>query len=130
MGDVLWAKEIRARPRLYRLISYVEGHVAFEDVEAFVLLVMDVQHALIPIGSEYLYQRGPPTGLLLRGLYGSKQPEPPRLAFARFVREGHALDFFFCIEYGPRPNLVFCSRHSVFLLSLHSSVQRTMPENE
>ena len=85
MGDVLWAKEIRARPRLYRLISYVESHLAFEDVEAFVLLVMDVKHALIPIGSEYLYQRGPPTGLLLRGLYGGKQPEPPpRLAFARF----------------------------------------------
>jgi AcrR family transcriptional regulator len=71
--------------RLYRLISYVESHVAFEDVETFVLLVMDVKHAPVPIGSEYLYQRGPPTGLLLRGLYGGKQPEPPpRLAFTRF----------------------------------------------
>src|SRR5215203_1101677 len=130
MGNVPGAKEIGARARLYDLIAHVESHLAFEDVEAFVLLVMDVQHTPVAIRGEYLYYGVPFSGLLLRGLYGGQHPQPPPcLAFTRLVREGPALGFF-CIEYGPRPNLVFCSRHSVFLLSLHSSVQRTMPENE
>ena len=50
--------------RLYRLLTHVESHLAFEDVEAFVLLVMDVQYCPVAIGSEYLYQRVPSAGLL------------------------------------------------------------------
>src|SRR5215207_1266213 len=130
MGNVPGAKEVGARMRLYHLITHVESHLAFEDIEAFVLLVMDVQHTPVAIRSEYLYYGVPFTGLLFRGLDGGKHPQPPpRLAFARLMSEGPALGFF-CIEYGPRPNLVFCSRHSVSLLSLHSSVHIKMPENE
>src|SRR5215207_7385815 len=116
MGNVPGAKEVGARARLYDLIAHVESHLAFEDIEAFVLLVMDVQHTPVAIRGEYLYYGVPFSGLLLRGLYGGQHPQPPPcLAFTRLVREGPALGFF-CIEYGPRPNLVFCSRHSVFLL--------------
>src|SRR5215203_3216302 len=31
--------------------------------------------------------------------------------------------YFLRVERGPRPGLVFCGRHRVFLLSLHNSVQ-------
>jgi hypothetical protein len=54
VGDVLRAKEKRARLRLYGLIANVEGHLTFEDVEAFILEVMDVEHALA-LRNEYLY---------------------------------------------------------------------------
>src|SRR5829696_3443571 len=131
MGNVPGAKEIGARARLYDLIAHVESHLAFEDIEAFVLLVMDVQHTPVAIRSEYLYYGVPFAGLLLRGLDGSQHPQPPpRLSFARLMGEGPACGIFLCVEHDPRPSLLFCSRHSASLLSLHSSVQRTMPENE
>src|SRR5919107_1184907 len=56
VGNLLGTEEERAGPRLYGLISYVEGHLAFEDVEAFILTVMDVQRTREAFGSEYLYQ--------------------------------------------------------------------------
>src|SRR5215208_2752298 len=130
MGNVPGAKEIGARARLYDLIAHVESHLAFQDIEAFVLLVMDVQHTPVAIRSEYLYYGVPFAGLLLRGLYGGQHPQPPPcLAFARLMREGPACGIFFCVKHGPRPGLVFCRRHSAFLLSLHSSVHIKMPEN-
>src|SRR5687768_18582944 len=90
---------------------------------------MDVQHAPVAIGSEYLYQSVAPASLLLRGLDGGQHPDPPpRLAFSRLVREGSARGFF-RVEHDPRPGLVFCSRHGVFLLSIHNTVQGTMAEN-
>ena len=50
--------------RLYDLIAHVEVHLAFQDVETFVLLVMDVHHAPVAIRSEYLYHRVRPASLL------------------------------------------------------------------
>src|SRR5918997_285452 len=92
---------------------------------------MDVQHALVAVRSEYLYQSVAPAGLLARGLDSGQQPEPPpRLAFARVVCEGVACGIFSCIDQGLLPSLVFRERHSVFLLSLHNSVHRTMTANE
>src|SRR5215216_5378196 len=131
MGTVPGAKEVGARARLYDLIAHVESHLAFEDIEAFVLLVMDVQHTPVAIRSEYLYYGVPFAGLLLRGLYGGQHPQPPpRLAFARLMREGRACGILLCVEHDPPPSLLFCSGHSASLLSLHSSVHIKMPENE
>src|SRR5215213_9136896 len=121
MGNVPGTKEIGARARLYDLISHVESHLAFEDVEAFVLLVMDVQHTSVAIRSEYLYYGVAFAGLLLRGLYGGQHPQPPRLAFARLMREGRACGIRLCFEHDPPPSLLFRSGHSASLLSLHSS---------
>src|SRR5215218_2889376 len=130
MGDVPGAKEVGARERLYDLIAHVESHLAFEDIEAFVLLVMDVQHPPVAIRGEYLYYGIPFSSLLLRGLYGGQHPQPPpRLAFARLMHEGPACGIFLRFEHDPRPSLFFCSRHSASLLSLHSSVHIKMPEN-
>src|SRR5919107_232615 len=56
VGNLLGTEEERPGPPLYGLISYVEGHLAFEDVEAFILTVMDVQRTREAFGSEYLYQ--------------------------------------------------------------------------
>src|ERR671913_1893479 len=55
VGNLLGTEEKRAGLRLYGLISYIEGHLAFEDVEAFVLEVVDVQRTREALGSEYLY---------------------------------------------------------------------------
>src|SRR5215210_1007448 len=130
VGNLLWTEEERAGPRLYGLISHVEGHLAFEDPEAFVLEVVDVQRTREAFGGEYLYQGVAPAGLLGRGLYGGQHPYPPqRLAFSRLVREGPARGIFLRLERGPRPGSVFRGRHIVFLLSLHNSVQRTMTED-
>src|SRR5215204_1440637 len=130
MGNVPGAKEVGARVRLYHLITHVESHLTFEDIEAFVLLVMDVQHTPVAIRSEYLYYGVPFTGLLLRRLYGGQRPQPPpRLSFARLMGEGPACGIFLCVEHDPHPSLLFCRRHSVSLLSLHSSVYIKMPEN-
>src|SRR5829696_6697985 len=74
VGNVLGSKEIGARPCLYRLIAHVESHLAFEDVETFILLMMDVQHAPVAIRSEYLYQGVLPAGLLPGNLYGGQHP--------------------------------------------------------
>ena len=75
---------------LYRLLAYVKGHLAFQDVEAFILEVMDVVHA-VALRSEYLYQRVPSVGLLPRSFYGGQCPKlPPRFPFARVVCEGPA----------------------------------------
>jgi hypothetical protein len=43
VGHVLGAEDERAGPRLYRLLAYLEGHLAFEDVEGLVLLAVQVQ---------------------------------------------------------------------------------------
>src|SRR5215210_9233016 len=56
VGNLLGTEEKRAGLRLYGLISYVEGHLAFEDVEAFVLEVVDVQWTREAIRCEYFYQ--------------------------------------------------------------------------
>src|SRR5215216_2596173 len=91
---------------------------------------MDVKHAPIAIGSEYLYQSVAPAGLLSRSLEGCQHPEPPpRFAFARLVCEGPACGFFLCVEQDLLRGLIFCGRHGVFLLSLHNAVQRTMTSN-
>src|SRR5919199_5533857 len=88
VGNLLGTEEKRAGLRLYGLISYVEGHLAFEEVEAFVLGVMDVQRTREAFGSEDLYQGVLPTGLLSCGLDGGQHPYPPqRLASARLVRK-------------------------------------------
>jgi hypothetical protein len=100
--------------RLYRLLTHVEGQLAFEDVKAFVFLVMDVQHAPVAIRGEYLYQSAAPIGLLSCGLDGGKHPDPPpRLAFTRLVREGSARGVF-RVEHNLHLGLVLCSRHGVF----------------
>jgi hypothetical protein len=64
--------------------------------------VMDVEHALIAIRSEYLYQSVVPAGLLRCSLYGGQCPEPPpSLALAWVVCEGPAGGtYFFCVEQG------------------------------
>src|ERR671921_1682429 len=54
VGNLLGTEEKRAELRLYGLISYVEGHLAFEDAEAFVLEVVDVQRTREAIRGEYL----------------------------------------------------------------------------
>src|SRR5215204_6555414 len=114
--------------RLYDLIAHVEGQLAFEDPEALVLSVVAVSLKKKTIGGEYLYHRIAPAGLLPVSLHGGQQTDPPpRFAFARPQRKNPARGVF-CVERDPRPGLVFCSRHSVFLLSLHNSVQGTMTE--
>src|SRR5215217_8243679 len=91
VGNLLRTQEKRAGLGLYGLISYVEGHLAFEDIEALVLEVVDVQRTREAFGSAYLYQSVLPTGLLSCGLDGGQHPYPPqRLAFSRLVREGPA----------------------------------------
>src|ERR687886_209044 len=88
VGNLLRTEEKRARLRLYGLISYVEGHLAFKDVEALVLEVVDVQRTREAFGSKYLYQGILPTGLLSCGLDSGQHPYPPQhLASARLVRK-------------------------------------------
>jgi len=60
-GTSFGTEKIRAGMRLYRLLTHVEGQLVLEDPEAFILSVMDVQHAPLAIGSEYLYQGVLPT---------------------------------------------------------------------
>src|SRR5919112_41894 len=116
VGDVLGAKEKGAGIRLYRLISYVEGQLALEDVEAFVLLVMDMQHPRIAFRSDYLYHSVLPAGLLCGGLDGGQNSQPPpRLSFARLLREGPACANFFS-------GSVFCGRHVTFLFTVRNTV--------
>src|SRR5918997_457972 len=103
VGDVLGAEEERAGPRLYRLVANVEGHLAFEDVEALVLEVVDVQQTLLhrELRNEYLYQGVATVGLLPRGLDGGQPAHPPPpLAFPRIQLDGPARGFF-SGEHGP-----------------------------
>ena len=61
---------------LYHLFAHVEGHLAFEDVEALVLEMMDVQQPLFSgkLRNQYLHQAVPAVGLLPRGLDGGQEP--------------------------------------------------------
>jgi hypothetical protein len=101
----------------------VECHLAFEDVEAFILAVMDVPRALVALGSEYLHQSVAPAGLLTGSLYGSQLSKlPPRLAVAWVLCEGPARRLCFCIAQDLAGSLPLDRCHIACLLSVHISV--------
>src|SRR4028118_2209994 len=115
VGYVLGPEEERAGARLYRPIAHVEGHLPLEDVEAFVLKVMDVEHT-VTLRNEYLYQRVPSVGLLRGGLDGGQPSKPPpRLSFPRIQREDATLALFRCsVGHDSLPRSVLTRRHCAF----------------
>src|SRR5229473_2156089 len=77
MRDIARPVHERSSRCLYRSATDPKGQVAFDDVEPFVLTMMNVQGRAGPLGSEMLDHGDAAAGHLARGLDRGKDAEEP-----------------------------------------------------